>query len=39
VDPRDTKLRAILQRAEYAMTVGNDVVDDDDNDGPASDSD
>ncbi|RPB15339.1 ankyrin repeat protein-like protein [Morchella conica CCBAS932] len=39
VDPRDTKLREILQRAEYAMTVGNDVVDDDDNDGPASDSD
>lgn len=41
VDPRDTKLRGILQRAEYAMTAGNDVVadDDDDDNGPASDSD
>lgn len=41
VDPRDTKLREILQRAEYAMTAGNDVVadDDDDDHGPASDSD
>lgn len=40
VDPRDTKLRAVLQRAEYAMTAGNDVVadDDDDDNGPASDS-
>lgn len=41
VDPRDTTLRGILQRAEYAMTAGNDVVadDDDDDNGPASDSD
>lgn len=41
VDPRDTKLREVLQRAEYAMTAGNDVVadDDDDDNGPASDSD
>lgn len=41
VDPRDTKMRAVLQRAEYAMTAGNDVVaddDDDDDNGPASDS-
>lgn len=41
VDPRDTKLRGVLQRAEYAMTAGNDLVADDDEDdhGPASDSD
>lgn len=41
VDPRDKNLREILQRAEYAMTVGNDLVadDDDDDHGPASDSD
>lgn len=41
VDPRDTKLRGVLHRAEYAMTAGNDVVadDDDDDNGPASDSD
>lgn len=41
MDPRDAKLRGVLQRAEYAMTAGNDVVadDDDDDNGPASDSD
>ncbi|KAL0632992.1 hypothetical protein Q9L58_008150 [Maublancomyces gigas] len=41
VDPRDTKLRGVLQRAEYAMTAGDDLVADDDEDdhGPASDSD
>ena len=43
VDPRNTELRALLQKAEYSMMVGNDVVvedDDDDNSedaGPPSD--
>jgi uncharacterized protein len=40
VDPRNTELRAILQKGEYAMTAGGDIVEDDD-DGPtgsASDS-
>ncbi|KAF2757878.1 ankyrin repeat protein-like protein [Pseudovirgaria hyperparasitica] len=42
VDPRNDALRTSLQKAEYAMNVGNDVVADDDDDGPtgsASDSD
>ena len=41
VDPRNTELRSLLNRGEYAMTAGGDVVEDDD-DGPtgsASDSD
>ncbi|KAF2738834.1 ankyrin repeat protein-like protein [Polyplosphaeria fusca] len=40
VDPRNTELRSILQKGEYAMTAGGDVVEEDD-DGPtgsASDS-
>lgn len=40
-DPRNTELRSMLQKGEYAMTAGGDVVADDD-DGPtgsASDSD
>ena len=39
-DPRNTELRSMLQKGEYAMTAGDDVVQDDD-DGPtgsASDS-
>ena len=42
VDPRNTGLRSILQKAEFANMAGNDVVDGDDDDGPtgsASDSD
>ena len=44
VDPRNTELRIILQKAEFAQTAGADIVeqDDDDDDGPtgsASDSD
>ena len=43
VDPRNTDLRATLQRAEFAMTAGDDVVNGDDEDegptGSASDSD
>ena len=42
VDPRNTDLRASLQKAEFTMTAGNDVVDNDaEDDGPtgsASDS-
>jgi hypothetical protein len=41
VDPRNTELRSILQRAEYAITAGDDVVEEDDDEGPtgsASDS-
>ena len=43
VDPRNTELRGILQKGEFAMMAGNDVVDEDDeeDDGPtgsASDS-
>ncbi|KAI9679843.1 MAG: hypothetical protein M1817_004857 [Caeruleum heppii] len=41
VDPANTDLRSLLQRAEFAMMAGNDVVDEDDDDGPtgsASDS-
>jgi len=33
VDPRNTELKAILQKAEYAMMVGNDVVVEDDDEG------
>jgi hypothetical protein len=32
-DPRNTALRSMLQKGEYAMTAGGDVVQDDD-DGP-----
>jgi len=41
VDPRNTELRSILQKGEFAMQAGGDVVEEDD-DGPtgsASDSD
>jgi hypothetical protein len=40
-DPRNTALRSMLQKGEYAMTAGGDVVHDDDNGptGSASDSD
>lgn len=44
VDPRNTDLRAVLQKGEFAIMAGNDVVDGDDldeDDGPtgsASDS-
>ncbi|KAF2136142.1 uncharacterized protein K452DRAFT_362724 [Aplosporella prunicola CBS 121167] len=41
-DPRNTELRQMLQKAEFAMMAGNDVVDEDDEDdgptGSASDS-
>lgn len=30
VDPRNTALRSVLQKAEFAMMAGNDVVNDDD---------
>ncbi|PUU77036.1 hypothetical protein B9Z19DRAFT_1087007 [Tuber borchii] len=33
VDPRDTKLRFVLQNAEYAMTAGDDVVQESDDEG------
>ena len=42
VDPRNTELRNILQKAEFALMAGADVVvddDDEDDGGPASDSD
>lgn len=41
VDPRNTALRNILQKAEFAIMAGDDVVDEDDNGatGSASDSD
>lgn len=41
VDPRNTELRNILQKAEMAMTAGGDVVDEDEDepDGPGSESD
>lgn len=41
VDPRNTALRNILQKAEFAIMAGDDVVDDDDNGvtGSGSDSD
>ncbi|OCK76702.1 ankyrin repeat domain-containing protein [Lepidopterella palustris CBS 459.81] len=33
-DPRNTELRNILQKGEFAMTAGDDVVQDDDDEGP-----
>ncbi|KAF2875457.1 ankyrin repeat protein-like protein [Massariosphaeria phaeospora] len=41
VDPRNTELRQLLQKGEFAMTAGGDVVEDDDEGptGSASDSD
>jgi len=40
VDPRNKDLRSMLQKAEFAMQMGGDVVDDDDGPtGSASDSD
>ena len=42
VDPRNTDLRATLQKAEFTMTAGDDVVNQDEDDegptGSASDS-
>lgn len=38
VDPRNTELRALLQKAEYGMMVGNDVVAEDDEDDEDADS-
>lgn len=40
-DPRNTELRRMLQKAEMAMTAGDDVVDEDEDDagGPGSESD
>ena len=42
VDPRNTELRGILQKAEFAMMAGDDVVDDEEDEqgptGSASDS-
>lgn len=42
VDPRNTDLRATLQRAEFTITAGDDVVNQDEDDegptGSASDS-
>ncbi|KAF2476909.1 ankyrin repeat protein-like protein [Lindgomyces ingoldianus] len=41
VDPRNTELRSMLQKGEFAMTASGDVVEEDDDDGPtgsASDS-
>lgn len=42
VDPENTELRSILQKADFAMMAGDDVVHDDDDldghDGSASDS-
>lgn len=34
VDPRNTELRSMLQKGEFAMQAGGDIVEDDD-DGPA----
>lgn len=42
VDPRNTELRSMLQKGEYAMTAAGDVVEEEDDEGPtgsASDSD
>ena len=40
VDPSNQELRTILQKAEYAITLGDDVVNQDEaGDGPPSDSD
>ena len=42
VDPRNSELRSTLQKAEFAIAAGDDVVDEDDDDegptGSASDS-
>ena len=41
-DPRNSDLRVMLQKAEYSQMAGNDVVDEDEDEGPtgsASDSD
>lgn len=41
VDPRNTALRSVLQKAEFAIMAGNDLVDEDGLGGPtgsASDS-
>jgi hypothetical protein len=41
VEPANLELRTVLQKAEFTMMAGNDVVRDDDEDGPtgsASDS-
>jgi len=41
-DPRNTELRGLLQKAEFTMLAGDDVVQEDDDDagaGSASDSD
>lgn len=32
VDPRNTELRAILQKAEFTMLAGDDIVQEDDDD-------
>jgi len=34
VDPRNKELRTLLQQAEYSMQVGDDVIQDDDDEGP-----
>lgn len=43
VDPRNTELRSMLQKAEFTQLAGNDVVNEDEEDdgptGSASDSD
>ena len=41
VDPRNSDLRRVLQKAEMAMTAGDDVVneDEEDSEGPGSESD
>ncbi|KAF2403572.1 ankyrin repeat domain-containing protein [Trichodelitschia bisporula] len=38
-DPRNTELRSMLQKAEYALMVQGDVVDDDDDGGSGSETD
>ena len=41
VDPRNTELRGVLQRAEFTIMAGDDIVEEDDDGkgGSASDSD
>lgn len=42
VDPRNTELRSMLQKAEFTIMAGDDVVQEDDDEGghgPPSDSD
>lgn len=34
VDPRNVELRKMLQKAEFAMMAGGDVVEEDEDDGP-----